>query len=260
MSFKFQIIGTGSSGNCTVLKTPLATILLDAGISGRRTKSALNELGISLGNVDAIFFTHDHCDHFDGVKGILAEKAFPRFFANKATAAEISRKTARNISWDFFVSGTTFEFRDLQITPFSIPHDAADACGFVFQHGNEKFAWLTDCGKITNVVRQKLSDVDFLVIESNFDPVLLNRSNRPEQTKERIRGPHGHLSNFQCAEFLSELENPRLRQVFFGHISEECNSREKILETSFCVAAKKCERVEIVLPSDFLSKNGGFGF
>ncbi len=262
MSFKFQILGTSSSGNCSVLKTPACTVLIDAGFSGKKIRRGLGDLGIAFSRIDAVFFTHEHRDHSAGIPGITASEHCPHLFANKGTAGEINRRYNKEkmIGWNIFENGTTFEFKDLKVTPFSVPHDAQDTCGYVFECAGEKLAWMTDCGKITNIARQKLADCDFLVLESNFDPELLNRSARPEELKNRIRGLHGHLSNGQCANFLQEYDNPRLKTIFFGHVSEECNAVEKIRETSLAAVSSRNIRAEIICPTDFMPDNGGFGF
>ncbi len=262
MSFKFQILATSSGGNCSVLVTPSCAILIDAGLSKKEIATQLNELGMGLEDIDAIFFTHEHRDHAIGVPGITSSGNTPKMFANQATARAISEKFDghKRIKWTIFEPGKTFEFCDLKVTPFSIPHDSEDACGYVFEHDNEKLAWLTDCGKITNVIRQKLADCDFLVIESNHDLELLNRSGRTEQLKARIRGGHGHLSNAQCEEFLREYDNPKLKIVFFAHISAECNTPELIKKTSYAAAREKGVRAEIIGPKDRVPENGGFGF
>lgn len=259
MKFKFQILGSSSGGNCAVLVSPSGTVLIDAGFTGKRIKDGLKTLGLSVGDVDAVFFTHEHHDHTAGVPGLSSAEHL-RFLANRKTAREVERRYKRTLPWNYFESGEAFEFRDMRVTTFAIPHDSQDAVGYAFEIGGEKLVWLTDCGKITNLVRSKLSDADHLVIESNYDPMMLNRSDRPEELKNRIRGTHGHLSNVQCAEFLAEYDNPRLQNIFFAHISRECNSLDLVGETSFAAIGNRCGNACVVDPCAFLSPETGFGF
>lgn len=259
MKFRFQILGSSSGGNCAVIASDSATVLVDAGFSGRKIRDGLKTLGLSLDRVDAVFFTHEHTDHTAGVPGISATEGL-RFFANRGTAREIERRYKRALPWDFFESGDAFEFRDLRVTTFAIPHDSQDAVGYAFEFGGEKLVWLTDCGKITNLVRAKLADADALAIESNYDPELLNRSERPEELKNRIRGTHGHLSNGQCAEFLAEHDCARLQHVFFAHVSRECNALDRIAGTSLAAVAGRCGNAAVVDPNAFLPPGAGFGF
>lgn len=259
MNFKFQILGSSSSGNCAVLTSDTSTILIDAGFTGKRIKEGLKTLGLSIGQVDAVFFTHEHRDHSCGVPGLSSANHL-RFFANRGTAREIERRYKRTLPWNYFESGDTFNFRDIRVTTFAIPHDSQDAVGYTFEIGSQKLVWLTDCGKITNLVRQRLSDADVLVIESNYDPVMLNRSDRPEDLKNRIRGSHGHLSNTQCTEFLESYENPRLQNIFFAHVSRECNTTDLVASTSLAAIAPRCGKAGVVNPHAFLPDGAGFGF
>lgn len=259
MNFKFQILGSSSGGNCAVLMSDAGTLLIDAGFTGKKIKDGLKTLGLSLGQVDAVFFTHEHRDHTCGVPGLSSAEHL-RFFANRGTAREIERRYTRTLPWNYFESGDAFDFRGIRVTTFAIPHDSQDAVGYAFEVGNEKLVWLTDCGKITNLVRQRLADTDYLVIESNYDPGMLNRSDRPEELKNRIRGSHGHLSNAQCTEFLESYENSRLKSVFFAHVSRECNDTGLVESTSLAAIAPRCGKASIVNPHAFLPEGAGFGF
>lgn len=259
MKFKFQILGSSSGGNCAVIASDAGTVLIDAGFTGKKIKDGLKTLGLAIGDIDAVFFTHEHRDHSLGVPGLSSAEHL-RFFANRRTAREIEYRYKRTLSWNYFESGDAFDFRDMRITTFAIPHDSQDAVGYAFEIGGEKLVWLTDCGKITHLVRSNLADADHLVIESNYDPVMLNRSDRPEDLKNRIRGTHGHLSNAQCADFLGEYDNSRLQNLFFAHISRECNSLDLVKETSLAAIGTRCGNAAMVDPCAFLSPNAGFGF
>ncbi len=259
MKFKFQIIGSSSGGNCALLSSDAGNVLIDAGFTGKKIKDSLKTLGLTIGDIDAVFFTHEHRDHTAGVTG-LSSASHLRFFANRATAQEIEYRYKRTLPWVHFNSGDRFAFRDMNVTTFAIPHDSQDAVGYAFEIGGEKLVWLTDCGKITTIVKHNLADADHLVIESNYDPVMLNRSDRPEDLKNRIRGTHGHLSNAQCAEFLNEYENPRLQNVFFAHISRECNTPDLVRETSLAAVKSRCARAVPVNPAVMLAPEAGFGF
>lgn len=258
-NFKFQILGTSSGGNCAVLRSREACILIDAGFSGKKIKEGLKTLGMTLEDVDAVFFTHEHSDHSAGVPGIFATAGTLKYFANRLTANEIDARYKRKLPWLYFETGTTFEFLDLRITNFAIMHDSQDAVGYVFECAGEKIAWATDLGKMTNIVRRKLEDADALVLESNYDLAMLQNSERPEELKKRIRGSHGHLSNEDCGAFLKEYENARLQKLFFAHLSKECNTPEIVHDT----ARQNCPAgtpFAVVNPHAFLPENAGFGF
>lgn len=241
MSLRFKILGSSSRGNCALLITEDCRVLIDAGFSGKRIGEMLEEVGESIDGLDAVFVTHEHSDHINGMRGLTRYNNLP-VFANHATAQAVQRPIKRALNWQMFETGSTFRFRDLEIETFPIPHDAYDPVGFVFSHGEDdlfsprrKVAWATDLGYAPELVRQKIRDVDILVVESNHCPELLQRSERPWSLKQRIAGRHGHLSNAAAVELLRGIEDPRWKQVYLAHLSGECNSLEAV-EKSFAFA------------------------
>jgi phosphoribosyl 1,2-cyclic phosphodiesterase len=234
----FCILGSSSSGNCSVLATPGCRVLIDAGFPPRRLEELLVPHGLNLGAIDAIFLTHEHSDHAGGLSG-LARYPHIQVFANRETARAVQERLRFRPSWQFFETGTTFTFRDLEVTSFSLPHDALDPVGYVFAVGDgteasprRRVAWCTDLGHVTELVRERIRGVDVLVLESNYDPELLERdSRRPWALKQRIRSRHGHLSNAAAHELLRTTEGASWRRVFLAHLSRECNDVALVRET-----------------------------
>lgn len=260
----FQILGSSSAGNCSVLRTPKCTVLIDAGFTGKKIAENLAELGLSLSDIDAIFFTHEHRDHCEGMRALSHESGI-RFFANRGTAEQINLRFSRRIAWSLFETGTRFEFGDLRVTTFAIPHDAADPVGYVFECGEtagtaERVAWLTDCGKITGVVRRALADVDALVLEANYDERMLSNSGRPPNLIQRIRGSHGHLSNDAMSDFLREYENPRLQRLLLAHVSRECNAETLVCNASAGALGARRGLATFVDPFALLPAGAGWNF
>ncbi|MGN0860404.1 MAG: MBL fold metallo-hydrolase [Candidatus Spyradosoma sp.] len=260
----FQILGSSSSGNCAVLRSPNCTLLIDAGFTGKKIRENLASLGLSLRDVDAVFLTHEHSDHCAGMRA-LGNEDHLSLFANRLTAEGVERKFSRRFSWQFFETGTTFEYCDLRVTTFPIPHDTNDPVGFVFACGDsagttEKLAWVTDCGKITNPVRRAVADVSALVLEANYDEKMLDSSARPADLKARIRGTHGHLSNDAAAEFLRDYENDRLERLMFAHVSRECNSCGIVGDVCVPALGSRAARAAVVDPFAVLPENAGWGF
>jgi phosphoribosyl 1,2-cyclic phosphodiesterase len=236
MAMCFRILGSGSAGNCTVLRTDQARVLIDAGFTQRKLRDLLREAGESLEQIDAVFLTHEHGDHAAGIEGL---KKFPHIpvFANAATARAVQSKLDHKVDWRLFETGARFAFRDLEIESFHVPHDAQEPVGFIFSHGHDgdllsprrRLAWLTDLGHAPQHLHERIRDVDVLVVESNHCPRLLDADmKRPWPTKQRIAGRHGHLSNEQMRELLEAVASPRWRHVFFIHLSGDCNSAAAI--------------------------------
>lgn len=260
----FQILGSSSSGNCSVLRTPNCTVLIDAGFTGKKISQNLAELGLRLSDIDAVFFTHEHNDHCAGICALSHESGI-RFFANRGTAEAINYRFRRKFDWNIFETGTHFEFADLRVAPFAIPHDSAEPVGYVFECGEtagtaERVAWLTDCGKITGIVRRALTELDALVLEANYDDEMLSNSGRPLPLIQRIRSSHGHLSNDAMSEFLREYENPRLQRLLLAHVSRECNAETLVRTASAGALGARSGIASFVNPFEFLPAGAGWNF
>lgn len=233
MSANFQILGSSSSGNCALLCTGNTKVLVDVGFSAKRIGEMLQTINESLDTIDAVFLTHEHSDHAQGIRG-LAKRADLPIFANRDTADAVQGKLTKRPNWQIFQTGTTFNFRDIEIRSFSLPHDAYDPVGYTFHWGEEGdlfsprqgLGWITDLGYVPEHVKEHMHSVETLVLEANYDEDLLEKDEkRPWSTKQRIRGRHGHLSNDAAYDVLNELNaSAKLREVFIAHLSKDCNS------------------------------------
>ena len=252
MSANFQILGSSSNGNCALLRTGHSKVLIDAGFSGKRICRLLKDVSAPIDTIDAVFLTHEHSDHAQGIRGLSRRANLP-VFANRDTADAVQAKLNRRPNWQIFETGTSFRFRDLKIRSFSLPHDAYDPVGFRFHWGEEgdpcsprqALAWVTDLGYMPGHVNEHIRDVETLVIEANYDEELLERDKkRPWSIKQRIRGRHGHLSNDATFEVLEGLNgSSKLREVYLAHLSKDCNTVARVRErfaslsagTHFCI-------------------------
>lgn len=210
---------------------------MDAGFSGRKTCELLEGLGLRAEDLDGVFLTHEHGDHASGVRGLSRCKGL-RFFANRQTAEAVQRPLTKRVQWSLFETGSPFSCFDMKVHPLSVPHDAYDPVGFIFEFGaNTLFsparslAWVTDLGFMTQGLSRKLTEVDYLVIEANHDETLVQQDNkRPWSVKQRILGRHGHLSNKAVRQWMESVERPRWQGVHLVHLSRDCNSAELIEE------------------------------
>src|SRR6202035_917186 len=129
---------------------------------------------------------------------------------------------------EYFRAGHEFCIGDIDINPFTIPHDAADPCGFVFHARSEsiRMAVATDLGYIPPNVKQALKHVDVLLLESNHDLEMLKDGPYPWSVKQRVLSRVGHLSNHATAEFLQKDYDGRAAWIVLGHLSESNNAPE----------------------------------
>jgi phosphoribosyl 1,2-cyclic phosphodiesterase len=127
---------------------------------------------------------------------------------------------------DYFAAGQPFKIGDIAVSPFTIPHDAADPVGFVFHAEGVRMAFATDLGYIPPNVKAQLKGVDLLLLESNHDLEMLRDGPYPWSVKQRVLSRVGHLSNEAAAEFLENEYDGQAAYVILAHLSESNNLPE----------------------------------
>lgn len=120
---------------------------------------------------------------------------------------------------------------ELKISPFAIPHDAANPCGFNISDGSSKISIATDIGHMNNYILQNLEGSRLILLESNYDPEVLKYTKYPFKLKTRIAGPTGHLSNSIAGKTINHLINSGLEIAILGHLSKESNFPELAYQT-----------------------------
>jgi len=219
------VLGSGSSGNTAILRAGDTALMIDAGLGPRKTLARLEAAEVALDEIAAVLLTHEHGDHVGGLPTLIGKLKCP-VYATRLTAEEVRSQDPRNGSadWRIFSSGSTFTIGSLEVTAFSVPHDAADPVGFTIRAAGTSLAVLTDLGHVNHSVVHHVTGVNCLFIEANHDEDLLRRdTRRPFSIKQRIKSPHGHLSNKCAAELVSRAATDALRRVVLGHLSRDCN-------------------------------------
>ncbi len=226
----FQIIESSSSGNSSFLECDGVRILIDAGVGITKIRSYLSSRKLSVDDLDAVFITHEHIDHFAALRSFC--KYNVKIYANRATAECIRYKhnDMKKLDWNLFETGSEFDFYGIKVMPFSIPHDTSDPVGFCFLHDDKRLVYATDMGKVTYSVRDFVSQADVLVLESNYCPRMLENSDRPYYLKARIKSPNGHLSNIDTIELLKSSVSSNVKKIFLAHISKQCNDLNHIVD------------------------------
>ena len=226
----FCPLASGSQGNCLYFGTDQTKILIDAGISGKAIKTRLEEINVSIEDIEAILITHEHFDHIQGLRVLAFRNNIP-IFCNAETAKGIIHHYKKTPELKIFTSGESFTYKDLKIHPFSVQHDASDPVGFTIQTETLKIGICTDLGFVTSLIKEHLKQCDYLYVESNHQPSMVHACSRPLSYKQRVLSRHGHLSNEDCVELLQEVMHKNLKHVYLAHLSAECNSPETALNT-----------------------------
>jgi len=145
-----------------------------------------------------------------------------------ATAPKVKADPAFLPAVEYFRAGHGFSIGEIDINPFTIPHDAADPCGFVFHARPEsiRMAMATDLGYVPPNVKMALKHVDVLLLESNHDLEMLKDGPYPWSVKQRVLSRVGHLSNAAAAEFLLHDYDGGAHTIVLGHLSESNNLPE----------------------------------
>lgn len=225
----FCPLASGSKGNSLYLGSGRTKILIDAGLSMKATKMRLEAIGVDLADISALLITHEHSDHIQGLKTMAAKLGIP-VLANHETAKGIVQTFQECPKFKIFSTGETFVFGDLEIHPFSIPHDTVDPVAFTIQTEGIKIGICADLGFATSLVQSRLRDCDYLYVEANHEPSMVHASPRPMFYKQRVLGRSGHLSNEACGNLLSEIHHSKLKHVHLAHLSSECNHPKTALK------------------------------
>ena len=230
------VLGSGSRGNCTYIGDDRRGLLVDCGLSTRQVFTRLEAIGLGDATIDAVLVTHEHTDHV-GAAGVLSRRitretgAQIPFFMTRGTRGALNPKVVPE-RVKMVRGGRAFRWRGWTIDPFTVPHDATDTVGYVVENGHLRVGVITDLGRSTRLVEAKLASLDIAVLEFNHDVEMLMDGDYPWHLKQRIRSPHGHLSNAQSAELLAAAASERLQHVVLAHLSQENNHPDSALEAA----------------------------
>lgn len=243
-------LASGSSGNCYYVGTSEYGVLIDAGIGPRTIRKHLKEIGVDFSRILAVFVTHDHYDHIKSVAALgevyhlpiyATEKTHRGIAFNKKVTERLSPANQRVVE-----NGTPVFIKDMKITSFPLPHDAADNAGYVIEAEGRVITIATDLGAPTDELRLNISLSDCLVLEANYDADMLKNGSYPMVLKMRVSGGNGHLSNADAAALLSEHATNRLKQVCLCHLSKENN--EPLLAVKTVEERLKTDTRVVALP------------
>lgn len=233
LTFSLQ---SGSNGNCVYVEAGDARLLIDAGISGREAEGRMRVRNREIRDVDALLITHDHNDHVR-CSGVLHRKFHIPIWMTRPTHDAVQCNLGPLRGMNYFTSGQTLQFKNVLVHTIATPHDAADGVGFVIEHAGKRLGILTDLGHPFEGLKELLASLDAVYLESSYDPEMLQAGPYPFHVKQRIVGPHGHLSNYESADLLSHAGR-RLEWAALSHLSAVNNAPPVAMETHQKIVGK----------------------
>jgi phosphoribosyl 1,2-cyclic phosphodiesterase len=224
MAITVSVLGSGSRGNSTFVKTDRVRLLIDAGISRKELTRRLECIGEDPDGIDAVLITHEHSDHAGGLRMLVKDLPVQAFMTSGTFRALKADEFELNGSQLVPVNaGVPFTVADVEVTPFSVPHDAAEPVAFTMNCGGAKVTQLTDIGYMPEHVAKHLQESDVLILESNHDLEMLRVGPYPWTLKQRLMGRYGHLSNAAVGRYIREHFDGQAQHMVLAHISSKNN-------------------------------------
>ena len=239
MSLSLSILARGSSGNCSVLRSPHGLILIDCGIGPRTTAGRINDLGISVADIRAICLTHLDSDHFNPVWVSKIIRGQIQIFCHESRIHDLTAIAGGSPEFAQLIqpfNGHAFEpILGIQLTAIKLHHDEHGSHGFLARCSNSLVGYATDLGRVEERLIRQFAGVGLLAIESNYDSQMQLASDRPWFLKRRIMGGKGHLSNEQALDAVrkildqAEIMGRNLpRHIVLLHRSRQCNCPQRV--------------------------------
>lgn len=239
---------SSSKGNSHAVICESGIILVDAGISCKRIRQGLESLGKSLDDVLGIVFTHSHIDHVSGFK-VLSSECVP--YVSRELLSQLKSKCDRKFVYELqqnFDEG--FKIGNVFVKPFEVMHDSDPTYGYTFEDEDNKVGVCTDIGMVTPNVESSLMGCSEVILESNYDPFMLETGPYPLDLIFRIKGDLGHLSNEESARLCEKLAKTGTNKIVLAHLSETNNRPELALEE----VRKKLKGTNVELSAMFVAE------
>ena len=249
-----SVLASGSKGNSTLITTDRVKILIDAGKNQKYLEKELNQINLSLKDIDYILITHTHADHTSSLKTIVKSYK-PKIILTELMYQDLDYlKNYENI---LFLTDK-LELEDLVIDNIKTSHDTSDSRGYIITQGNSSVVQITDTGYLNQKYFKKLQNKTIYIFESNHNIEMLMHGRYPKWLKARVSSDVGHLSNESSAFYLTKIIGENTKEIILAHLSEENNTPELALETlnkefaennikfNNIVVAKQEERTDLI--------------
>jgi phosphoribosyl 1,2-cyclic phosphodiesterase len=228
---RFRNLGSGSTGNATVIEagngTSTKRVLVDCGLGIKQLDFRLAQAGLQADEIDAIFITHEHSDHIGCARQMALRYRIPVWMSHGTHAGMglADFDGLLNVARD----SVAIDLGDLQLLPFTVPHDAREPLQLTCTDGDVRLGVLTDLGHASPHVLRHVAGCHALLLECNHDPEMLSASRYPPFLKRRVAGLYGHLANHAAAEIAEAVAGTGLRKIVAAHLSQQNNRPELAL-------------------------------
>lgn len=247
---KVSLLASGSKGNSCYVETSVGEFLIDVGMTCSYIENELKSIEKSAKNINAVFITHTHTDHINGLKSFV-KKYNPVIYLTEKMYNELSVSINSD---NYVIIGKDLVIDSLKVSVIKTSHDAEDSNGYIFEDQNHSFVYITDTGYINVKNHNKLVNKSLYVLESNHDiDMLMNNPKYPYYLKQRILGDKGHLSNGDSSYYLSKFIGENTKCIILAHLSEHNNTKElafKTLMNTLDSNQKKCDKVLVATQNE----------
>ncbi len=236
MSIKISVLGSGSRGNATFIRTDKVRLLIDCGLGPRTLATRLRAIGEDPDQIDAVLITHEHTDHVAGLKSMVKKFSLDVFMSCGTIDGSRADSYDMNASGIVpIVPGRSFTIADVEVDTVGVPHDAEEPTAFSVRYNGIKVTQLTDLGWIPDHVADFMKGSHVLILESNHDLDMLRMGSYPWSLKERLVGRNGHLSNATVGRYLTDSFDGQAQHVVLAHLSSK-NNHPEIARLEACQA------------------------
>jgi len=231
---RFCPLFSSSSGNCTYIGGASGGILIDVGVSAKRTAEALKGIGVELDSIGAIFVTHEHSDHVNGLR-VFAGSHGIDVYTSQGTLDALETMNILNSKYSAkVIPKNGVEACGMVVSAFSTSHDSSESVGYtVLMPDGRRLAVATDTGVVTQDIMQAILGSDLVMIESNHDIAMLQNGPYPYYLKRRVLSKEGHLSNEACSVTARTLLENGTTRFILGHLSKQNNFPQLAYQTTY---------------------------
>ena len=224
------VLASGSKGNSTYVETEKHKILFDMGTNVRYIKERLEELSVSLNDIDTIIISHIHSDHIGALENYI-KKYSGNVYMTMGMIGELDSNNPISKYEHLVIFDDDIYLDNIRIEVIKTSHDTKDSKGYILYEENNSVVYLTDTGYLNQKYFSKLRNKTVYLFESNHDVEMLLNGKYPPWLKDRVVGPYGHLSNKDASIYLAKLIGEDTKKVVLLHLSHENNTEEKAMDT-----------------------------